>query len=172
MDPIIKLGEQAPQFQLPDLEGRSHSLKDLFGKSVVLYFWSAECAWCERVDHEITAFLDRWKDQAKVLWIASNANESHDFIERVAFEREITTLLIDAHQQVASLYGAETTPHFFVVDPSGKLAYQGAWDDISFRKRVATKVYIPMVIESLKQNLMPAVTQTQPYGCVLVKFPE
>jgi len=172
MDPIVTVGEQAPEFQLPDLKGRLYTLEDLLGRIVVLNFWSAECDWCERVDHELSAYLDRWKAQVKVLWIASNANESRELIERVACVRKLTTVLVDADQQVAHMYGAQTTPHFFVVDGSGKLAYQGAWDDITFRQRVATKVYIPMVIESLNQNLIPEVTQTPPYGCVLVRFPE
>jgi peroxiredoxin len=172
MGPIVTVGAQAPEFQLPDLNGRSYALADLLGRMVVLNFWSAECVWCERVDHELIAFLNVWKAQVKILWIASNANESPELIERVASERKLPTVLVDAHQQAVNLYGAQTTPHFFVVDRRGKLAYQGAWDDITFRRRVATKVYIPMVIKSLNQNLIPEVTQTQPYGCALVRFPE
>ncbi len=53
---------------------------------------------------------------------------------------------------------------------AGKLAYQGAWDDITFRQRVATQIYVPRVIEALKQNRIPEVTQTPPYGCALVRF--
>jgi peroxiredoxin len=172
MGTLVTVGAQAPEFQLPDLNGRSYALADLLGRMVVLNFWSAECVWCERVDHELIAFLDVWKAQVKILWIASNVNESPELIERVASERKLPTVLVDAHQQAANLYGAQTTPHFFVVDRRGKLAYQGAWDDITFRRREATKVYIPMVITSLNQNLIPEVTQTQPYGCALVRFPE
>ncbi len=172
MDPIVTVGEKAPEFQLPDLKGRMYALGELRGRIVVLNFWSAECVWCERVDHQLTALIDQWKAEVKVLWIASNANESRELIEKVASDRELPDVLVDAHQQVANLYGAYTTPHFFVVDESGKLAYQGAWDDITFRQRVATKLYVPKVIESLKQNLIPEVTQTPPYGCVLVRMPE
>jgi len=172
MDPIVTIGAKAPEFKLPDLEGRWHTLGDLLGRIVVLNFWSAECVWCERVDKEIIGFMDSWKAQVKILWIASNANESLELIKKATSERELPTVILDSHQQVANMYGAETTPHFFVVDKSGKLAYQGAWDDISFRQRVATRVYIPKVIETLIQDLIPEVTQTPPYGCILVRFPE
>lgn len=128
--------------------------------------------WCERVDLELTAFLDRWKDVVKVLWIASNTNGSPNLIGKVAFDRKLSTVLLDAHQQVVNLYGAQTTPYFFVVNESGKLAYQGAWDDITFRQRLATQVYVPQVVDALSHNLIPRVTQTQPYGCVLIRFPE
>jgi peroxiredoxin len=172
MDPIIAVGEQAPQFQLYEIKGKLHTLKDLQGWIVVLNFWSAECDWCKRVDNELTTFLDSWKDKVKVLWIASNANETRDLIEKVAAERNLPIVLLDAHQHVADLYGAQTTPHFFVVDVEGNLSYQGAWDDITFRHRVATQRYIPMVIEELSNNKIPEIIQTPPYGCALVRIPE
>jgi peroxiredoxin len=172
MDPLIAIGEQAPLFQLPDLKGKLHSLEDLKDWMVVLNFWSAECVWCERVDYELSTLLDAWKDQVKVLWIASNANEPRDLIERVAIERNLPTILLDTQQEVADRYGAQTTPHFFVVDGGGKLAYQGAWDDITFRQRVATKVYLPTVIDSIRRHQLPEITQTPPYGCMIVRFPE
>jgi peroxiredoxin len=171
MDPLIPIGEQAPLFQLYDLSGRSFLLKDLRGWIVVLNFWSAECEWCERVDREIVAYLETCKERVKVLWIASNANETRDLIEKVADNRKIPTVLLDEQQKAADLYGAQTTPHFFVVDETGKLRYQGAWDDITFRHRVASQVYLPKVIEALGHNLPPEVTQTPAYGCVLVRFP-
>jgi peroxiredoxin len=172
MDTLIKAGEQAPQFQLPDLKGKLHSLDGLRGWIIVLNFWSAECTWCERVDHELTEFLEAWKEHTQVLWIASNANESRDLIERVAAERNMPAVLLDPLQIVANLYGAQTTPHFFVVDAKGILAYQGAWDDVTFRQRVASQVYIPQVVEALSHNLSAELTNTPPYGCMLVRFAE
>jgi peroxiredoxin len=170
MDPINMIEKKAYQFQLKDLAGNVYSLKDLKGWIVVIYFWSAECDWCARVDDELKPFLKRWKEQVKVLWIASNANESRNLIEKVANERSLTPVLFDEHQNTANLFGAETTPHFFIIDTEGNLAYQGAWDDISFRQRVATQKYVMQVIEALMQNLTPKVSQSTPYGCVLVRF--
>ncbi len=172
MDTVIKAGEAAPKFQLADLQGRIHALEELNGWIVVLNFWSAECDWCERVDGELTAFMDGWKDRVIVFWIASNANEATDQIDKVASERQLPSVLLDADQGVADLYGAQTTPHFFIVDGYGKLAYQGAWDDVTFRQRVATQVYVPQVVEALIHGKPPPVTQTPPYGCMLVRFAE
>ena len=169
MDPIIPIGKPAPHFQLPDIEGKDHALDDMVGWIVVLNFWSAECDWCERVDHELTAYLEAWKDKVRVWWIASNANEAPEQVRKVAAERKLATVLVDDHQEVAKLYGAQTTPHFFIVDTQGRLAYQGAWDDITFRQRVASQVYVPKVIASLQNSLTPEISQTPPYGCVLVR---
>lgn len=170
MDPVIKIGQEAPQFQLPDLRGEIFSLEEMTGWIRVLYFWSAECEWCERVDDELKSIMEAWGEQIKVLWIASNGNESYEIIEREALKRNIPRVLLDEQQVVANLYGAETTPHFFVVNSKGKLAYQGAWDDITFRQRVRTQVYVPKVVEALLQNITPPINQTPPYGCVLVRF--
>jgi thiol-disulfide isomerase/thioredoxin len=172
MDTIIKIGEQGPLFHLPDLEGDLHSLEEYLGRIVVLNFWSAECDWCKRVDEEIIHYLDVWKDRVKVLWIASNANESLDLVEKTALERKLPTVMIDAELKVADIYGAQTTPNFFILDRVGNLRYQGAWDDITFRQRKATRVYVPMVIEALIHNQVVEVTSTPAYGCTLVRHPE
>jgi peroxiredoxin len=171
VDPIIAIGEEAPLFQLSDLRGDVYSLAGMRGWIIVLNFWSAECVWCQRVDQELMGFLDSWKQQVKVLWIASNGNETLDLIERAANNRNLPTVLVDEHQQVANLYGAEMTPQFFVIDTKGKLAYQGSWDNVTFRQRVATQVYVPQVVRALMENLAPWISQTPPYGCVLVRFP-
>lgn len=169
MDPVIKSGSQAPQFQLPDLKGNIHSLNDMRGWTVVINFWSAECPWSLRVDQELSPFLDAWEGKVGVWWVASNANESIRLIEAVAMERNLPRVLIDQTQQVADLYGAQVTPHFFIVDIKGNLAYQGAWDDITFRQRIATRVYVPEVVQALNNNQASPISQTLPYGCVLVR---
>lgn len=169
MDPLVPTGKLAPAFHLPDLKGNDHSLNEMRGRIVVLTFWSAECTWCERVDRELTAHLDSWNGEVIVWWIASNANEGRAQIEQVAVKRNLPVVLIDHTQAVADLYGAQTTPHFFVLDQLGKLAYQGAWDDITFRRRVATQVYVPVVVEALLENHTPPTGETPPVGCILVR---
>jgi peroxiredoxin len=171
MDTIIKIGQPTPQFQLEDLNGELHSLKEYLGLIVVLYFWSAECDWCNRVDEEVIRYLDAWKGRVKVLWIASNVNESVELIKKSATERKLPTVLVDVELKVADLYGAQTTPHFFVQDRDGRLQYQGAWDNITFRQREATKIYVPMVIEALSHDRVPEVTSSPAYGCTLVRHP-
>lgn len=170
MDPVIQTGMPAPQFQLFDLQGNLISLDELQGRIVILNFWSAECIWSERVDQELLSYLNSWKARVKVLWIASNINETRDLIVKVAKKRQIPLVLLDDHLKVVDLYGAQTTPHFFVVDDQGRLAYQGAWDDITFRQRVATQVYVPKAVEALIDHKSPEITQTPPYGCALVRF--
>ncbi len=166
----MTIGQPAPQLQLKDLTGREYVLKDAAERIRLLYFWSAECDWCERVDAELLEYQKLWAEQVDVLWIASNPNESREMLQATATARGISSVLVDEKQQAADSYGAQTTPHFFVVDQQGKVAYQGAWDDITFRQRVATRKYLAKAIEALLEGHQPEVAQTPPYGCVLVRF--
>jgi peroxiredoxin len=172
MDPLIKNGEPAPNFRLLDLQGELYDLESMRGWIVVMNFWSPECDWCARIDGELIAYLPEWKRNVKVWWIASNANEPQVIIKQVALERNLSTVLVDREQVVADRYGAQTTPHFFVVDAQGTLRYQGAWDDVTFRQRTATQLYVPQVIEALIQGETPEIIQSPPYGCTLVRIHE
>jgi peroxiredoxin len=170
MDTLITIGDYAPSFELSDLEGKPFALAAWRGRIVVLNFWSAECNWCRRVDRELLNWMLQWGDQVVVAWIAANSNEDLDLLKRTAMERHIPEVLIDAGRKVADLYGAQTTPHFFVIDRQGKLRYQGAWDDITFRQRSATRVYVPEVIEALVNDQPVEISQTAAYGCTIMRF--
>ena len=105
-----------------------------------------------------------------VLPIASNANEEPELLARVAFERSLPLVLRDAGQRVADAYRAATTPHFFVVNERGLLSYQGGLDDTTFRRRVPTRFYLHEAIEALLAGSTPELSETQPYGCTIVRF--
>ncbi len=133
--PKLVIGQPAPWFQLLDLEEKQVALGDYLGRTVLINFWSAECPWAERADR----FLVDWKDRIILLSIASNANESVDLLKQEAAKRGLPVVLCDPYQRVADLYGAVTTPHVFLLDTGGILRYQGAFDDITFRQRTATR---------------------------------
>jgi peroxiredoxin len=170
MDPLIQVGEHAPAFQLPDINGGTYNLEKMLGKIILINFWSAECEWCQRVDHEVNSYQDIWNEQVRLLWIASNSNETPTLIKNIVTQRNLPVVLMDEQHRVSDRYGAQTTPHFFILDAQGILRYQGAWDDITFRHRVATIEYVPQAIEALRHGQEPGITQTQPYGCVMVRF--
>lgn len=172
MDTLIKTGREAPDFELRDLDGFSHRLSSTQGVIVILNFWSAECPWSQAADMELIPYLKEWGNMA-VLWsIASNANEPLDLITRTARERLLPLVLHDEQQEVADLYGAQTTPHFFVVDPQGILRYQGAINDVTFRQREPSIHYLRDAVEALLRGKKPDPDTTSPYGCAVVRFAE
>ena len=166
----LEINQPAPQFTLPDLDGRIHMLSDYRGRIVIVNFWSAECPHSERVDANITACLAEWGDSVTLLSIASNANESDEMINGAANRRKIPVLLRDADQTVADRYEALTTPHAFVIDRQGILRYRGAVDNVGFRQRVATEFYLKEAVEALLCNRLPEVTEMPPFGCTVVRY--
>lgn len=135
-------------------------------------FWSAECPWVERTDLEIMLRLPGWGDAVVVLWIASNLNEPIEQLQTVSQQRGLPVVLRDSEQLVANLYGAQTTPHYFVIDRTGILRYQGAFDDITFRNRTSSVHYLDQAVEALLAGYSPQLESTPPYGCALVRYSE
>jgi peroxiredoxin len=170
MDPLLPCGQAAPNFSLYDLNNQLHSLRDYQGRITVMNFWSAECPWVERTDREIQLRLSSWAPAVVFLYIASNPNESMDLLQTTSKERGLPVVLRDTHQNVANLYGAQTTPHFFVIDSTGILRYQGAFDDVSFRKRTPSIQYLDEAVEALLAGRPPNPEYTLPYGCAIVKY--
>jgi peroxiredoxin len=166
----IELNQPAPEFTLPDLEGRIHMLSDYRGRIVIVNFWSAECPHSERFDADVTAWLPQWDPDVALLSIASNANEPDGMLAAVARQRTIPVVLRDADQRVAGRYGALTTPHAFLIDRQGILRYRGAVDDVSFRQREPTRFYLQEAVEALRAGRLPEITDVQPFGCTIVRY--
>jgi peroxiredoxin len=166
----LELNGPAPEFTLPDLDGRIHMLSDYRGRIVIVNFWSAECPHSDRFDADITTRLAHWGVDVALLSIASNANEPDGMLAAVARQRKIPVVLRDAGQMVAGRYGALTTPHAFLIDRQGILRYRGAVDDVSFRQREPTRFYLREAVEAVLADQLPEVPEVQPFGCTIVRY--
>lgn len=167
----MELNQPAPDFELPDLEGRLHKLNDSRGRIVIVNFWSAACPHSERTDRLIRACLKKWGEGVVMLPIAANRNESESaqMVVEAAKKRGLSTVLMDAELVVTDLYEAVTTPHAFVIDRAGILRYRGALDDVRFRQPVVTRFYVEEVIEALLDGRCPPLQETPAYGCAIVR---
>jgi hypothetical protein len=166
----LPIGKPVPCFNLPDISGVAHSLDEFLGRILLLNFWSAECPWSERADRVLVHLLAGWGSQVNLLTIASNANEPLDLIRQVAGERGLPLVLHDASHVIADLYGAQTTPHLYMIDADGILRYQGAFDDVTFRQRTPVRFYLKDAVDALLEGKLPDPAQTQAYGCAIVRF--
>lgn len=164
------VGLLAVDFTLDDVDGRAVRLADLRGRVVVLCFWSAECPWVERADAQMRELLAQWGERVAYLPVASNANESPEQIRSAARARGIPAPVWDADGALAEQYGAQVTPHFFIIDGEGILRYQGAPDDVTFRRREASRHYVRSAVDALLAGRAPEVTESAAYGCTLVRF--
>ena len=165
----MQINQPAPDFKLPDLEGVLHTLCEYRGRIAIINFWSAECPHSERADRSTMACLVQWGEDVQLLSIAANRNESVEMVTVVARVRRLPIVLLDTDHAIADLYEAVTTPHVFVVDREGILRYRGAVDDVTFRRRNATRFYLEEAVEALLADCLPELQETASYGCTIVR---
>jgi hypothetical protein len=112
-----------------------------------------------------------------VVWLTINSsapgkqgNLSPEQAQQLIEERGSaqTALLLDPSGEVGKLYGAKTTPHMYIVDPSGTLIYQGGIDSIASTDREDVAKATNYVKQALDESLAgrPVSTpETEAYGC-------
>ena len=173
-----EVGKPAPDFALKDSEGKEHKLADLKGKIVVLEWTNHECPYVVRHQKTHKTMQKTAEKLAKdnVVWLAINSShfaaEKIDAINTWRKDNGVTyPILIDAAGTTGKAYGAKTTPHMFVIDAKGILAYAGAIDDDNDDSKKEDKNYVEEAVTALvKGSAVPTAT-TKAYGCS-VKYKE
>jgi peroxiredoxin len=134
---MLPLGTKAPDFSLPNVDGRTVSLADFRGRPALLVVFM--CNHCPYVKHVAEGLAQLARDyQAKgagVVGINSNYVGTHpaDSPEQMVHEVEqrgyTFAYLYDEKQEVAKAYRAACTPDFYAFDKDQKLVYRGQMDD-------------------------------------------
>src|SRR5256714_1264470 len=132
------VGGAAPDFSLPDASGKSHSLSEYKGKYVVLEWFNPDCPFVKK--HYGSGNMQKLQGEYTgkgVVWLTidSNApgtegNLTAEQAQKVmdSWKTKQTALLLDPESKVAKLYGAKNTPNMVVINPEGKIVYEGAID--------------------------------------------
>src|SRR6266576_6874408 len=132
------VGSAAPDFSLTDAKGRPHSLSQYKGKYVVLEWFNPECPFVKK--HYGSGNMQKLQAEYTgkgIVWLTidSNAagtegNLSPDEAQKImtSWKTHQTALLLDPESKVAKLYGAKNTPNMVVINPEGKIVYEGAID--------------------------------------------
>ena len=168
----ITIGDRAPEFQLPDTDGRQWSLPDGDGSpATVVVFTCNHCpyalAWHDRILDAARDYADRG-----VRFVAVNPNDAERYPgdsleamrERVSSEDWPLPYLRDETQEVARAYGAKTTPDVFVVDSSGRLRYRGA-PDAAYDDPSERAAWLRAALDAVLAGSEPAEPETKPVGC-------
>lgn len=166
----MQINTTVPDFSLPDTQGKNHQLSDYRQQMVIVNFWSAECPWSERADRHLIALVHQYPGKLAILPVASNRNEGLEFINEAMRQRGLDLVLIDHDSALADAWGAQTTPHAFIVDQAGILRYQGAVDDVTFRKRDPEHQYVDEAVKALLGGKLPEIQEAPPYGCTIVRL--
>jgi peroxiredoxin len=173
--PMLKLGDIAPEFTLPGVDGKSYRFSDTKGKRAVAVIFSCNhCPYVKAYEDRMIALAREYASQS-VYFLLINANDSVKYPSD-SFDQMIATAkekkypfpyLHDASQQVAKAYGAQRTPEVFLFDGSQKLRYHGTIDDNVDNPNAVTKRYLKDAIEAVLSGKDPATQETAPVGCTI-----
>lgn len=176
--PSPPIGSQAPNFQLPDANGKTQSLSQFKGKVVVLEWNNPGCPYVKK--HYGSGNMQKTQAAAKkdgVVWLSINSGapgkQGHmDGAEAKQFvasqKAQPAAYLLDPAGTVGKRYGAVTTPHMYIIDRSGKLVYAGGIDDkpTSDAEDIAgARNHVLAALAEMKAGKPVSVATSRPYGC-------
>ena len=180
--PILPLGSSAPDFSLPGVDGKVHSLAD-YGSSpiLVVVFTCNHCPIAQMYEQRIQQLEADYRDRGvAVVAIQPNdpkairideldSSDLSDSLEemkiRVAYKNLHYPYLYDGEtQSVARAYGPQATPHVFIFDRGRKLQYEGRIDN-SYRKEMVNSEDARNAIDALLANREVMVKKTGVFGC-------
>ena len=170
--------EPAPPFTLTDARGESVSLSDFRGRYVVLEWTNHQCPFVRK--HYESGNMQSQQAFARergIAWLSiiSSAPGTQGHVSgaraiRVAEQSGASPrhILLDPDGEVGRAYGARTTPHMYIIDPDGKLIYQGGIDSIPSADPAdiprATQ-YVQVAMTQVLDGQPVATRSSRPYGC-------
>ncbi|WP_439573484.1 redoxin domain-containing protein [Phreatobacter sp.] len=176
-----RVNAPAPAFAAADSNGREVTLADLRGKTVVLEFTNHDCPFVRK--HYGTSNMQnlqrRWTERGVVwLTIASSprGEQGHVTPEQAneltrSRNAAPTAVLLDGGEQiVARAYGAQVTPHMFIINAEGQLVYAGGIDDRPTARAAdveGARNFVDLALTELSQGKPVSNPTTRAYGCVV-----
>jgi len=173
-----KIGEPAPGFTGMDTSGKSHALSDFRGKPVVLEWTNHDCPYVRK--HYSSGNMQQQQQAATgqgAVWLSiiSSAPGKQGHVtpaqaDALTAERNAapSAVILDEKGEIGRLYGAKTTPHMYIIDADGKLAYMGGIDSIPSTNPAdiakATQ-YVPAALAQVMRGKPVTSSVTRPYGC-------
>lgn len=133
---MLPLGTVAPDFRLPDTNGKTVSLADSKGKPLVVMFICNHCPYVKHIRSGLAQLARDYQPRgAAIVGISANdaANYPQDSPKEMAKEAKeagyLFPYLYDETQSVAKAYRAACTPDFYLFDRGHRLVYRGQFDD-------------------------------------------
>ena len=177
--PALAMAAPAPAFTGKDLDGRTRSLSEFKGKTVVLEWVNEGCPYVRK--HYGAGSMQATQRAATaegVVWIqvvSSAPGQQGHFANPAEAKAWIagqkaspTLMLLDPQGQIGRAYKATTTPEMFVIDKAGELVYRGGIDDKA-TTRVAdlatAKNYVRAALDDLKAGRKVQTGFSRSYGC-------
>ena len=174
-----EIGKPAPDFTGTDINGKMIKLADYKGKIVVLESYNSDCPFC--ANHFRTGAMQELQKELTgkgVIWLMVNSVGSHNGSHRTPEQARAewaekkmnaTAWIDDTSGVIGHLYDMRTTPHLFVIDATGTLAYNGAIDDRPSPSGDPRKArnYVREAVQKLQAGEKVEVSKTKSYGCAV-----
>jgi peroxiredoxin len=171
-------GKSAPPFEVKDAHGHMQKLADYQGKWLVLEWFNKDCPYVQKHygSGNMQALQQRYATQG-VVWLSviSSAPGKQGYVEPAeALDTVKTTksaalqVLLDPSGKVGKAYGAKTTPHMFVIDPTGAVVYAGGIDDNDSANPAViprSKNYVSAALDAALAGQKVVTASARPYGC-------
>jgi peroxiredoxin len=174
----LNVGQPAPDFEGVDTQGKVHRLADYRGKTVVLEWTNHDCPYVRK--HYGAGNMQAQQREAAeqgVVWLSviSSAPGRQGHVSAAQAD-ELTrsrgaaprAVILDPEGKIGRSYGARTTPHMYIVDASGTLAYMGGIDSNTSANPAdipqATQ-YVRVALGELADGKSVTDPVTRPYGC-------
>jgi len=172
------VGSAASDFSLPDANGKTHSLSQYKGKYVVLEWFNPECPFVKKhygSDNMQKLQIEYTSKGVVWLTIDSNApgtegNITPEQAQKItsSWKTHQTALLLDPDGKAGRAYGAKNTPHMVIINPDGKIAYEGAIDSKASPNPAdipSSTNYVKAALDESLAGKTVSTPQTKPYGC-------
>ena len=174
-----QVGAAAPAFNGETASGDTVALSGLKGKTVVLEWTNKDCPFVRK--HYETGNMQTLQKESKsdhdVVWVSiiSSAPGEQGYLEPAEALANIEDtkaapdhLILDPKGTIGMSYGAVTTPHMYIIDPNGNLAFMGGIDDNSSSRHSTVedaKNYLRAALDDMAAGRAVAQAVTRPYGC-------
>jgi peroxiredoxin len=174
----VKVGDSAPDFTGTDTNGRIHKLSEYKGKFVVLEWTNNGCPYTRKhySSGNMQNLQKEWTAKG-VVWLTvlsssqgaqgyMTASAENSYIETV--HASPTAAILDPTGAIGHEYEAKTTPDMYVIDPTGRLIYEGAIDDHPTPDPSdipRSKNYVSDALTAAMSGQQVTVAYTRPYGC-------
>jgi len=173
-----EIGSPAPDFSAMDTNGKTQTLSQYKGKYVVLEWTNPECPFVHKhYDSGNMQKLQKDYTSKGIVWLSINSsaagnqgNYTPEKWNQIVKEKGAapTAVLLDPDGKIGKTYAAKTTPHIFIINPDGKLIYEGGIDSIASSDQSDIQKATNYVRVALDESMSgkPVTTPTsKPYGC-------
>ena len=170
----LRIGDSAPHFKLPSVDGNSYSLTDFGDKKIaVVMFTCNHCPYVQAYEERLISIQNDYRDRGVTL-IAINSNDDRrvpednfeNMVKRAKAKGYNFPYLRDKDQKVVTAYGARVTPEVYVFDSERRLKYHGRVDDNRDPQRVM-KHDLRNAIDALLRGDQVPVAEATAFGCTI-----